>query len=233
LQRQIDNQLTRVQGKVEVAALDGALLAAHIEAEVRMPGSAAPRSLRLDYADDAWVALDAAARTRCSSAEPARLPEPARAALALLPPDLLQPRKWIPAAAGARLAADTVLGGAPCANLEWSSPDGLSSGQWLIARSDGLPRLCVETRDTPGVEIEVRRWTLRSVERAPGFAALPSASTALPDGWTEVAACVPPAPIASPTAAQPLSLAHSVEPLRAAFDAAAGVPRVIGTFAPS
>lgn len=226
IQLQIENRLTRVTGRVELAARDGALLAARIDAQVNPPAPQAAGRVVLDWSNGRWLALDHAQRSACVSPDPAQLPARARDALALLPRDFCAPRAWIPAGAGASAGERTDFAEQECASVAWRGLH--ASGELLIAR-DGVPRLVVETRETPGVEVEVRRVVLQGLARR----APPAAPLVPPPGWSELAPQAPPAPRPVPEPGPLVSLAESFEPLRAAFDAAAGKPRVIATFSPT
>jgi len=226
VQLQIENRLARVSGRVELIALDGRLLGARVDAAIDPPAPATAARVELHLRDGRWLALDHAARSFGVSEDPAALAGPAQYAAALLPADLVDPSRWIPAGATARAGETTEFGGLDCASLEWTAQ--AARGEWLIG-PDGLPRLRVSTVETPGREAEVRRLVVQRWERR----AFTPRAVVPPSGWTELAP-VPRAAVPGPrTPIEVRSLADSVEPLRLAFEAGAGKPRVIGTFAPS
>jgi hypothetical protein len=226
VQLQIENRLTRVSGRVELVALDGRLLGARVDAAIDQPAPAPAARVELHLRDGRWLALDHAARSFCASEDPAALAGRAQLAAALLPADLVDPSRWIPAGATARAGETTDFGGLDCASLEWTAQ--ASRGEWLIG-PDGLPRLRASTVETPGRESEVRRLVLQRLERR----AFTPRAPVPPSGWSELAPVPPAAPTGPTRPIEVRSLAASVEPLRAAFEAGAGKPRVIGTFAPS
>jgi hypothetical protein len=227
VQLQIENRLTRATGRVELDAHEGTPVELRIDARLEPPAPDVAGRIQLSYSAGRWLALDHASRTWCSTESGEQLPARALTALfALVPRDLAAPAKWIPQHARARAGEAAEFDGHACASLVWS--DAHSSGEWLIA-PDGLPRLYVETRVTPGSEVEVHRVVLQRLSSAPASETR-AQPLGVPDGCTEATPQAAPAPRAVPAQPALVSLAESFEPLRAAFDAAAGKPRVIATF---
>lgn len=231
----VEEETWRASGGVVLARAAGtAPFRARVEARVSCTDPAAPRDVVLVRNGEHWLFVDHGTRSFVLGDSAHLGGEWSETAWRLVLRDLLIDAPFAEAGGLAETRAETYAGEA-CRRFDGESGDARKKLALWIGAADLLPRLVERTTKLPGAETLVERLTLAKLAQNPSYFVDPFDLTP-PEGYArrepEIASTSEPsAPESTPAAL--VQVASDVTPVRDAFEAQRGKPRVIGLFAPT
>ena len=233
------NRIWRAEGTVSVqrgGALTGhdGPVRVYVDGEVVLPGETESTPARLARDGARWSFADDGRGAWAEGSDENIGGDPSSLLAGLMPEAVLGPEPY----AGERLVdvrGPETFGRNRYWVIETESPDELRASTWYLATSDLLPRQCDRRTQLDQGEELVERVLYGELEPIPEGLALRLEAPAGYGAIDAEAETVLGRALVPWRERQPdvVSLEASLEPLRRAFEAARGKPRVLGLFAPS